>query len=182
MSYYIATRASHSEMVQAVGHRVGRLNQKMAATLRKAAMGLGIKQKTKEGGRLEFYSVSDSDYARLTDPEEKFMASLEGAGNVRPLACLVEEEMSKAIDAVNAKYSRRMPRDVFRKYEAELEQAVAGLLTKLEEDVKPVRPKKPKNTNVHGVKVGDLIEIHERYSYGRGMLVRVTKVSDSSVS
>lgn len=180
MSYYIATRASHNEMVQAVGKRVGRLNQKMAASLRRAAMGLGIKQKTKEGGRLEFYSVSNEDYARLTDPEEKFLATLEGAGSVRPLASLVEEDMTTAIRAVNAKYPRSMPRDVFRKYEAELEQAVAGLLTKLEEDVKVVKPTKPKNTNVHGVKVGDLIEVHGRYSYGRGDFVRITKVSDSS--
>jgi hypothetical protein len=181
MSYYIATRASHSQMVNAVGHKVGRLNQSMAGTLRRAAMALGIKQTTREGGRLEFYSVSESDYARLTDPEEKFMASLEGAGSVRPLASLLVADLNKAIDTVNAKYPGRMDYSTHQKYLLELKTTTGSLLTKLEEDVKVVKPKKPKNTNVHNVKVGDLIEIHERYSYGRGMLVRVTKVSDSSV-
>jgi len=152
-NYYIATRANHTDMASATGQRVGRLNQKMAATLRKAAMGLGIKQNTRDGGRLEFYSVDQSGFDMLSDPKNKMFAVLKGATNVRPLAYLDSDKLGTTINEVNARYSRRMDRATFAKYERDLEQATGSLLTKMEDDV---RAEKPKSQNP-GFKVGDMI-------------------------
>jgi hypothetical protein len=163
MTYYIATRASFADMESALGHRVARLNQKMSATLRQAAMTLDIKQKTKDGGRLEFYSVSDSDYARLTDPEEKFMMLLGGSDGVRPLASLVESDLNKAITDINGRYTGRMDYSTHQKYLKELKQATGALLTKLDQDVKPVRELKPKLA-ANPYQVGDLFSADWEHS------------------
>ena len=163
MAYYIATRASFTDMETALGHRVSRLNQKMAATLRKAAMALDIKQNTKDGGRLEFYSVSDSDYTRLTDPQEKFMNLLTGAEGIRPLASLVEADLDRAIKDVNSRYTGRMDYRTHQKYLGELKRTVGAALVKLEQDVKTQREVKPK-LGQNPYKVGDLFTSDWEYS------------------
>ena len=151
--YYVATRASFKEMESAVGTRVSRLNQKMAITLRKAAMSLGIKQNTRDGGRLEFYQVDQSGFTMLTDSGHKMFAVLKGAVNVRPLAWLDRDAMISAINTVNVKYGHRMDNPTHRKYLAELKATTEALLTKLEDDVVA---QKPKHTNP-GFAVGDMI-------------------------
>lgn len=151
--YYVATRASFKEMESAVGTRVSRLNQKMATTLRKAAMSLGIRQNTRDGGRLEFYQVDQSGFTMLTDSGHKMFAVLKGAVNVRPLAWLDRDAMISAINAVNAKYGHRMDNPTHRKYLAELKATTEALLTKLEDDVVA---EKPKHSNP-GFAVGDMI-------------------------
>lgn len=153
-NYYIATRATFSEMESAVGSRVGRLNQSMATTLRQAAMSLDIKQKTKDGGRLEFYSVDQAGYDMLTDTKNKIIAVLKNSPNVRPLAWLNRDELGQTIDSINAKYGRRMDYATHCKYLAELKQATGALLHKLEDDVKAERTK---YTNDTGLRVGDMI-------------------------
>ena len=171
--FYIATRANHTAMESATGQRVGRLNQKMATTLRRGAMKLGIKQSTREGGRLEFYSVDQSGFDLLCDPKNKLFAVLKGSVNVRPLAYLKQKDMVSAINTVNAKYGRSMDRATFAKYNRELEAATDSLLTKLEEDVKVVKPK-PTNP---GYRVGDWISHHEwRTSYP----AQITRITDAS--
>lgn len=161
--YYVATRASFKEMETAVGARVGRLNQKMAATLRKAAMKLDIRQNTRDGGRLEFYSVDQSGYDMLTDGKTKMFAILKGAPNVRPLAYLVEQDMNAAIDAVNKKYGGRMDYATHRKYMTELKNTTGALLVKLEPDVKTVRESRPK-LGPNPYRVGDLFTANWEYS------------------
>lgn len=168
--FYIATRANHKDMESATGQRVGRLNQKMAATLRRGAMKLGIKQSTRDGGRLEFYSVDQSGFDMLCDPKNKMFAVLKGSPNVRPLAYLKQKDMVSAINAVNAKYNSRMDRATFAKYNKELETATDSLLTKLEDDVKK---QKPKHTNP-GFRVGDWITHHEWRSSLPAQITRIT--------
>jgi hypothetical protein len=168
--FYIATRASHTAMASATGQRVGRLNQKMATTLRRGAMKLGIKQNTRDGGRLEFYSVDQSGFDMLCDPKNKLFAVLKGAVNVRPLAYLKQKDMVSAINAVNAKYGRSMDRATFAKYNRELEAATDNLLTKLDEDVKVAKPK-PTNP---GFAVGDWISHGEWRTSYPAQIVKIT--------
>jgi hypothetical protein len=168
--FYIATRASHTDMTSATGQRVGKLNQKMATTLRRGAMKLGIKQNTRDGGRLEFYSVDQSGFDMLCDPKNKLFAVLKGAVNVRPLAYLREKDMVSAISTVNAKYGRRMDHATFAKYSRELEAATDSLLTKLEEDVKVAKPK-PTNP---GFAVGDWISHDEWRTSYPAQIVKIT--------
>lgn len=183
-NYYIATRASFKEMESAVGARVSRLNQKMATTLRQAAMALDIKQKTKSGGRLEFYSVDQNGYDMLTDAKNKMFAVLKGADNVRPLAVLRQADLVSAINGVNAKYSGRMDYATHRKYLAELKQATGALLTKLEADVQPAREIKARLAP-NPFKVGDLLTADWEYSapveFRDYANKRVARVSDTYV-
>ena len=161
--YYIASRASFKDMEGAVGQRVARLNQKMAATLRKAAMNLGIKQSTRDGGRLEFYSVDQSGFDAITDSKNKIFAILKGAANVRPLAYLLEKDMTAAIDAVNKKYTGRMDYQTHQKYLGELKRTTGALLTKLEDDVKTPREVKP-SLGSNPYQVGDLLSANWKSS------------------
>jgi hypothetical protein len=168
--FYIATRANHKDMESATGQRVGRLNQKMATTLRRGAMKLGIKQSTRDGGRLEFYSVDQSGFDMLCDPKNKMFAVLKGAVNVRPLAYLKQKDMVSAINAVNVRYTTRMDRATFAKYNRELEAATDSLLTKLDEDVKVANPKSANP----GFKVGDIITHHDWRSSLPAVITKIT--------
>ena len=161
--FYIATRADFNEMHSVVGTRVTRLNQKMATTLRQAAMKLDIRQKTKDGGRLEFYCVDQAGFEQLTDSKHKLFALLKGQPNVRPLAWLKRDNLTQAINTVNAKYTGGMDYRTHQKYLAELKATTGALLTKLEEDVKAERPVKPKLAP-NPFKVGDLLSANWEYS------------------
>jgi hypothetical protein len=156
----------------------------MSATLRKAAMDLDIKQKTKTGGRLEFYCVDQAGYDMLTDPHNKIIAVLKGADNVRPLAWLKRQELNQAIDAVNGRYGRGMDYKTHCRYLADLKQATGALLHKLEDDVKAERPAKPKLAP-NPFKVGDLITAAWEYSapkeFENYANARVARVSDTYV-
>lgn len=182
--YYIATRASFDDMHKAVGNRVSRLNQKMATTLRQAAMSLDIKQKTKDGGRLEFYCVDQAGFDTLTDSKAKTFALLKGAGTIRPLAWLDRAALQTAINQVNAKYSGRMDYQTHQRYLRELRDTTQALLTKLEDDAptaRPVRAVLPANP----FKVGDLLSYEWPYSAPKGFEVlsncRVARVSKAYV-
>jgi hypothetical protein len=170
--FYIATRANHKDMASATGQRVGKLNQKMATTLRRGAQKLGIKQNTRDGGRLEFYSVDQSGFDMLCDPKNKLFAVLKGAVNVRPLAYLKQKDMVSAINTVNARYTTRMDRATFAKYNRELEEATDSLLTKLEDDIKVT---KLKSANP-GFKVGDMITHHD---WRNSMPAVITKITEA---
>lgn len=188
MTYYIATRADWSAMNEYLGYQPGRgvsrLNQKMSQTLRRAAMALGIKQNTKQGGRLEFYSVSEADYNKLADPEERFMNTLGGSESIRPLAYLKAQELIDTIDRVNASYPGRMDYKTHCKYEAEMLKSVSSLLTPLEADVKTVRAVKPPLAK-NPYKVGDYICYDWAYGAPKAFRdyanVRVSRVSDTYV-
>lgn len=182
--YYIATRASFADMHAAVGNRVSRLNQKMATTLRQAAMSLDIKQKTKDGGRLEFYAVDQSGFDTLTDSKTKTFALLKGTGTVRPLAWLDRNALHTAIDKVNAKYGGRMDYKTHQQYLRELRDTTKTLLTKLEADVPTARPQRPALA-ANPFKVGDLLSYDWPYSAPKGFEVlsncRVARVSKAYV-
>jgi hypothetical protein len=184
MSYYIATRASFGNMETALGHPVSRLNQKLSVTLRQAAMSLDIKQNTKDGGRLEFYSVSDEDYARLIDPHQKLINLLKDDVSVRPLASMVTENLQKALAKVNSQYTGRMDYKTHQKYLSDLKKATSALLIKLEDDVKPQREAKPKLA-ANPYKVGDLFTADWEYSapkeFEKYANCRVARVSNAYV-
>jgi hypothetical protein len=156
-SYYIATRLKPSEMATALNvSSVPYLNQKMAQTLRKVAIKLGIKASQK-GARLDFYVVDETQFAELTDPQMATMIALRTTLEFRPLLTVDRDALSDAINKVNANPEyRRMDYATKRKYDVELLQAVENTVTKVQEDVKIERPKYCNNTNL---KVGDIISV-----------------------
>lgn len=184
--FYIATRADFSEMTAVVGPGVRRLNQKMAVTLRQAAMALDIKQKTKDGGRLEFYTVDQNGFDQLTDSKHKLFSVLQGKPQVRPLAWLKTSELTTAIKNVNAKacYAGGMDYRTHQKYLSELKATTGALLTKLEADVVAQRPVKPKLAP-NPYQVGDLFSANWEYSAPKEFELlsncRVARTSDSYV-
>ena len=176
-TYMIGTRLTHSKMTKVVGDRVGRLNQSMAKTLRKAAMDKGIKQ-TEQGLRLEFYTVDEDTLETLkSESNDAFLAMTKGV-TVRPLVEFNRDTFTIKLQEINSKpeYTGGMNRDVYAKYENELRTAMAEQCHVIGTDTNK-RKKVEKYT--HDYEVGDWIQIYGDYGYLKGN-ARITRVTKSS--
>ena len=165
MSIYVGTRLKHDEMISLVGHNLGRLNQSLSKTLRQAAMDNGIKQSVK-GERLDFYSISKSEYENLKVDS-------------RMLIAIDEEKMTRMLNEINSKeaYAGGMSYEVHQQYLKELRSAMCSIVEKIGEDSELPRAKI--ETFTHDYNVGDWIEIKG----GWGTLVgnaRITKVTEKT--
>lgn len=156
-TYMIGTRLTHSQMSDVVGGRIGRLNQSMASTLRKAAMDNGIKQ-TEQGLRLEFYTVDEEELDNLKNEHNDAYLALTKGVTVRPLVQFNKQKFSDKVDEINSKpeYRGGMKRDVYAKYERELRTAMAELCEVIGTDTNK-RKKAETFTGTNPYKVGDYV-------------------------
>jgi hypothetical protein len=168
--FYIASRNDHSTIATVAGGRVGRLNNKMADTLRSVAMKQGIK-KTQLGKKLEFYSVNKEQLDRLVDPATPFMLKLTDGTDFRPLLTVDGAKMISGLQTVNSQYGNRMDSATHRKYLNDLFKAVEDSVFKVNEDVKV---EKKKNTNP-GYAVGDMIWHAEHRTYFPAVITKITE-------
>ena len=173
----IGTRLTHSQMSDVVGGRIGRLNQSMASTLRKAAMDNGIKQ-TEQGLRLEFYTVEEEELDNLKNEQNDAYLAMTKGLTVRPLVQFNKQKFSDKVDEINSKpeYRGGMKRDVYAKYERELRTAMAELCEVIGTDT---NKRKKAETFTHDYKVGDWIRIYGDYGWLKGN-ARITRVTKSS--
>jgi hypothetical protein len=174
--FYIGTRSDWNTMSAVAESSVAKLNPRMSETIRSAAMKQGIK-KTQDRKKLEFYLVSEEQFKKLTSPATATLVALKHGKDWHPLIAVDKDIMTDAIQKVNAKYGNRMPRDVFAKYNAELQTAVESAVVKLAEDKKLSRPKHYNNQNI---KVGDIIR--EGGGWRTTCFSVVTKVTEHSYS
>lgn len=169
--YYIASRNDWATITKVAGGCVGKLNNRMADTLRSVAMKQGIK-KTQLGKKLEFYSVDKEQLDRLIDPATPFMLKLTDNTDFRPLLTVDGAKMTLGLQTVNNQYGGRMDSATHRKYLADLFKAVEDSVFKVNEDVKI---EKKKNTNP-GYVVGDMIWHTEHRTIYPAV---ITKITDS---
>jgi hypothetical protein len=179
--YYVGCRCSFSEMSKIAGANVPRLNQKMSETIRKIAMDLGIKKNTKDGGRLEFYSVDADTFATITAPKMSTFVALKADTDYRPLIAVDRDLMVSAIQTVNSQFTGRMDYDTHNKYLVALKQAVSSAVVKLQDDKVAERKLQPK-LGANPYKVGDLIVCDDyrwksdwRKRYTNTRVAKVTK-------
>jgi hypothetical protein len=172
--FYIASRNDAGTIAKVAGGRVGKLNNRMADTLRSVAMKQGIK-KTQLGKKLEFYSVNKEQLDRMLDPATPFMLKLADGVDFRPLLTVDGEKMTLGLQTVNTQYGNRMDSATHRKYLADLFKAVELSVFKVNEDVKP---EKRKNTNP-GYKVGDFIGHGEGHNSRESFPAVITKITEA---
>lgn len=179
--YYIASRNGWDTITKVAGGRVGKLNNKMADTLRSVAMKQGIK-KTQLGKKLEFYSVNKEQLDRMLDPATPFMLKLTEDADFRPLLTVDGAKMTLGIRTVNSQpeYGRGMDYTTHKKYLKDLFKAVEDSVFKVNEDVKIAKDRGdgPKG-NTNNVKVGDVVMVSPGKYYDP-QLARVTKSTEKT--
>ena len=171
----IGTRLDYSDMNDALDRNVSHINQKFSKTLRKVAMDKGIKQ-TEQGARLEFYIVSDEEFAQFTSEGNDMLLKLAGKPTVRALISIDNDKMSANLQAVNSKseYQGGMKYDVHQRYLMELREAMSDAVEKIGED-KNTR-KKADAVAQNPYQVGDLVAIN---SYGKAKEYAMHRISKS---
>ena len=100
--YYIGNRLSFNDMEQILGHPVARLNTRMSETLRSVGLRQGV-AKTKNGERLEFWSVDQEEFELLTDPTAATLVALKTTLEWIPLVSIDADQMTKQIQEVNSR-------------------------------------------------------------------------------
>jgi hypothetical protein len=168
--FYIASRNDWGTITKVAGGRVGKLNNRMADTLRNVAVKQGIK-KTQLGKKLEFYSVNKEQLDRLVDPATPFMLKLADDIDFRPLLTVDGVKMTSGLQTVNNQYGGRMDSATHRKYLADLFKAVEDSVFKVNEDAKI---EKKKNSNP-GYVVGDMIWHTEHRTYFPAVITKITE-------
>lgn len=174
--YYIGTRADFDVMNKVIPSP-RRMNQGMSKLLRKAAIDNGIKA-TEQRKRLEFYSVSAEERETLKDANNDAFLALTENVTVRPLVEFNKEEFSDLINKINSKpeYSGGMNYETSCRYESEMRKSLAGILTKIGEDLN-TRKKAEKKADCP-YNVGDLL-YHSKFNTEKTMFYpqyRVAKV------
>jgi len=172
--FYIASRNDWGTITKVAGGRVGKLNNRMADTLRDVAMKQGIK-KTQLGKKLEFYSVDKEQLDRLVDPATPFMLKLTDGTDFRPLLTVDGAKMTLGLQTVNKQYGGRMDSATHRKYLNDLFKAVEDSVFKVNEDVKTEK----KAYSNPGYKVGDMICHTEGYNSYESFPAVITKITDA---
>ena len=166
MTTYIATRNTPAEMATILNtNSVPRLNQKLAKTLRQAAMDTGIKQ-TVKGARLEFYPIDDTTFNDIKTRDDMLIA-------------INSDDLATQLKTVNSKaeYQNGMDYRVHEKYKKELRNAMASIVVKIGMDVKAEVIKRPSFT--HDYAHGDWIQVYGDYGNFLGN-ARICRVTDKS--
>ena len=174
--YYIGTRAGFDEMKKVIPSP-RRMNQGMSKLLRKAAIDNGIKA-TEQRKRLEFYSVTSQEREILKDTTNDAFLALTENVTVRPLVEFNKEQFSDLINKINSNpdYQGGMNYDVSCRYEVEMRKSLAGILTKIGEDL---NTRKKVEVQTHDYVVGDWISVVGDWNYlvGNARITKVTKAS-----
>jgi hypothetical protein len=139
----------------------GYFNAKTEDLFRSAAVSLGFPKKL----HLRFYSLSFKQAQRVCNPHHATLAQLETGIAIKPLIGFNEDDRDRVRRKINSRYPRRMNKDQFKQYKAEMIDALANIMCPLVKYEKPGNP---------GLKVGDLIEHHNLRDCYPAVVTKIT--------
>lgn len=127
----------------------------------------GIKQKSK-GVAIQFYKLTDEQFAELNDPMNDVICKLKDQAVFVPLLSFDSEAYSNAIESVNSKYGGRMDRSTYNRYEAEMVKAIGSIMTKANDEA---------TAKTKFITISNKYKVHDLVGYGDiadGIITKVT--------
>jgi hypothetical protein len=163
--YVIAIESGDIRQYLGEDAEIRRFNSKTVDYLQSAAINLGFPKKLK----LDFIIVGFEQARLICDPAHRTLQQLKTGAALKAVIGFNGDDVERVYKEINQRYPDRMDREEYKKYKAEIIEAMAKIMCPLSKYEKPARPGNP------GLRVGDFLEVHRFHRCTNP--ARITKIT-----